>query len=87
MIPLRLTDATRSMKEPANWDEKQHGKCMTLDIHDGEIDGHPVMVSAWELEPGELTRLAAGAPIYLRIWGVNHPVVSVFAGEPEHRAS
>lgn len=87
MRPMKLTDATRSMAAPADWDEAA-GECETLDIHDAD-DGHgnPVMVSAWQLDPGELEKLAAGAPLYLRIYGTSHPVVSLFAGEPTQKAS
>jgi hypothetical protein len=82
MIPVPLTDKTRSMTAPADWDESR-GKCLTLDIHDGKDDtGAAVMVSAWTFEPGELEKLAAGAPLYLRIYGTNHPVVSLHAGDP-----
>jgi hypothetical protein len=82
MKPRPLTDATRSMKAPADWDEAS-GTCETLDIHDAD-DGHgnPIMISAWQLEEGELEKLAAGAPLYLRIYGRGHPVVALYTGEP-----
>jgi hypothetical protein len=54
-----------------------------LDVHDTTDDpGNPVMITAWTFEAGELERLAAGAPLYLKIYGTAHPVVSLFAGEP-----
>lgn len=81
MRPMPLADATRQMVAPSDWDEK-NGKCETLDIHDAEIDGSPVMISAWRLDEGELEKLAAGAPVYLRIWGTGHPVVSIYTGDP-----
>ena len=83
MLPMQLTDKTRSMTAPANWDEEKLGECMSLDIHDGVDElGQNVMISAWQFEPGELEKLAQGAPLFLRIYGQNHPVVSIFAGEP-----
>ena len=40
--------------------------------------GKPGMISRWELEPGDLEKLEAGAPIYLSILGQVHPVVVHF---------
>jgi hypothetical protein len=42
-----------------------------------------MMTSAWQFEEGELEKLTAGAPLYLRIYGNQHPVVALFAGNPE----
>lgn len=82
MLPMALTDKTRSMKAPEDWDPAR-GECLTLDIHDAKDElGNPVMVSAWQFEPGELEKLAKGAPLFLRICGNVHPVVAIFAGEP-----
>jgi len=83
MIPMKLTDATRSMTKPENWDPAR-GECLTLDIHDAKDEtGAPIMVSAWQLEDGELKKLRDGAPLYLRIYGTQHPVVALFVGNPE----
>jgi hypothetical protein len=71
------------MTAPEDWDPAR-GECLTLDIHDGKDElGNPVMVSAWQFQPGELERLAKGAPLFLRICGTSHPVVALFAGEVE----
>jgi hypothetical protein len=79
---MSLTDKTRSLTKPKDWEEAQ-GECLTLDIHDTDDgQGNPVMISAWQLEPGELEKLAGGAPLYLRIYGTSHPVVSLTIGEP-----
>lgn len=43
--------------------------------------GTPSMVTAWMPSPDELARLQAGAPIYLRIMGTQHPPVMVSIGE------
>ena len=81
MNPLPLSDKTRSMKPPGNWDEEQHGECGTLDIHDAVEDGLPVMVSAWLPTPEEILAIMGGAPVYLKIHGTAHPVVALFAGD------
>jgi hypothetical protein len=83
MLPMALTDATRQMKPPSDWQKETQGECLTLDIHDHDDgNGNNMMISAWQLQEGELEKLAKGAPIFLRIYGTNHPVVSLFAGDP-----
>ncbi|HXH52560.1 MAG TPA: hypothetical protein VNH53_03900 [Sphingomicrobium sp.] len=75
---------SRLIGAPANWNSERDGPCGALSVHDRIDDrGHPEMVSRWELEPGDLDKLKAGAPIYLSILGEVHPVVCVFVGEPE----
>lgn len=38
-------------------------------------------VSAWEPTPDEIALIAAGAPIYLWVWGTGHPPVMLTVGE------
>jgi hypothetical protein len=72
------------MGAPSDWDSKTNGPCQTLDICDTMDEaGNPIMISAWRPDEAELARLAAGAPLYLRIYGTGHPVVALYAGEPE----
>jgi hypothetical protein len=87
VIPRKLTDATRSMGKPSDWDDSL-GECQSLDIHDTvDEKDNPIMISAWALEEGELEKLAAGAPLFLRIYGTGHPVVALYAGDPEKKAN
>jgi hypothetical protein len=51
-----------------------------MDVNDGH--GHNLMVSRWELEPGDLDALKSGAPVFLSIMGIVHPVVCVYVGGP-----
>lgn len=82
MLPVPLSDKTRTLGAPSNWDADNSGECLALDIADREHDGTMWMYSAWSLQPGEMERLAAGAPLFLRISGTTHPVVSLFVQEP-----
>lgn len=51
-------------------------------VHDAvNGPGTPAMESAWFPTPDELARLAAGAPVILRVLGVSHPPVMVEVGE------
>lgn len=77
MLPVPLTDKTRTLAPPSNWEADVSGECLSLDIADREHDGLMWMYSAWSLEPGELQALADGAPLFLRIAGTNHPVVGL----------
>jgi hypothetical protein len=43
--------------------------------------GTPAMETAWLPTPDELARLAAGAPVVLRVLGTGHPPVMVDVGE------
>lgn len=51
-------------------------------IHD-TVNGPqtPAMETAWLPTPDELARLAAGAPVILRILGTVHPPVMIDVGE------
>lgn len=82
MLPVPLSDKSRTLGAPSNWDADVSGECMSLDIADREHDGLPYMYSAWRGQPGEIEALVRGAPLFLRIQGVTHPVVSVFVQDP-----
>lgn len=78
---------TRAIGAPAGWDTEKDGVCGVLSVHDRANEhGKPEMVSAWELEEGDLAKLQAGAPIYLSVLGQVHPVVCVYVGEPPAHA-
>lgn len=77
MDSLPLTDATRRLGAPKSWDHASDGLCHTLEICDR--DGW--MISAWRPTAKEIERIAAGAPIFLHIQGVAHPVVGLTVGE------
>lgn len=73
-----LSNATRRLGAPSNWDHGG-GICHTLEVYDR--DGW--MVSAWRPTKAELRRLSDGQPIFLHIQGFAHPVVALtVGGEP-----
>jgi hypothetical protein len=76
MRSMPLTDATRRLGAPANWNHETDGICHTLDICDR--DGF--MISGWLPTDAERKRLAEGAPLFLHIQGRAHPVVSLTVG-------
>jgi hypothetical protein len=49
----------------------------------GPVDS---MVSAWEPTPEEIACIAAGGTIYLRLLGVSHPPVMIWAEPPDDGA-
>lgn len=77
MHSIQLTDATRRLGAPKGWDHSRDGICHTLEICDR--DGF--MISAWMPSDAERARIAAGAPIFLHVQGVDHPVVGFTIGE------
>lgn len=77
MHSIELTDATRRLAAPKNWDHGRDGICHTLEICDR--DGF--MISAWVPTEAERERIARGAPIFLHVQGVEHPVVGFSIGE------
>ncbi len=81
MKSLPLTDCTRRLGAPSFWNHETDGICHTLEICDR--DGQ--MISAWEPTLAERERIARGAPIFLHIFGLNHPVVGMSVGEASDR--
>lgn len=79
MRALPLSNETRNLGAPTDWDAEKRGPCGSLSIHDRATPGGGnEMVSAWALEPGEAQRLAKGAPVFLTIAGTVHPPVGLF---------
>lgn len=73
MKALPLTNATRRLGAPPDWDHERQGPCHPLEICD--VDGF--MVSCWQPTDDELRRLNAGVPVSLQIRGNVHPVVAL----------
>lgn len=42
----------------------------------------PCMVTAWEPTPEEIAAIVAGGSVYLRVLGVSHPPVMIWAEPP-----
>jgi hypothetical protein len=79
MIPARIEGATRYLGAPEGWEPEANGPCGHLAIADVKTDmGLPLMISAWEPTPDELSKLNAGAKVYLQIVGTGHPPVMVW---------
>lgn len=76
MDPIPLTDATRRMAAPKDWDHAKQGICHTLEI----LDRDGWMISAWRPTEAELKRINEGQPIFLHIHGHIHPVVGFTVG-------
>ena len=51
-------------------------------ISDRIIDGHPMMVTAWELTPKEVEGIIAGEKLYLTVLGTGFPPVMLTVGDP-----
>lgn len=80
MNNLQLSDETRAIGKPENWDETLDGPCITISVHDF-VDGRtglPFMMTAWEPDPQELRALNEGKPLFLCISGKVHPVIKLF---------
>jgi hypothetical protein len=84
MKPGIVVGETRRIGAPRDWDPSK-AECGALSVVDMKDDatGHNMMISAWSLEPGDLEKLARGAPIHLAVFGTVHPVVSVYVGNVE----
>lgn len=81
MKSIPLSDETRRIGAPANWDAERFGPCDALSVHDRERDGRAEMVSAWLPDDEELARLNAGRPLFLCVGGTVHPVVALLVGD------
>lgn len=51
-----------------------------LPLRDEPFDGVPSMLSSWQPTPAELTAIIAGAPIYVRLMGSDHPPILLTVG-------
>lgn len=80
----RIAGATRTFVKPTSWDEAVSGPCDPLAIRDEVHDQVPCMRSAWFPTSAEIDRLKAGAPVYLDVVGVEHPVVALGVGDVDH---
>ena len=78
MKSIPIIGHTRRLGAPQNWNHETDGLCHTLEILDTP---EGFMVSAWLPTAAEQERIARGAPIYLHIQGVRHPVVALAVGE------
>lgn len=88
MIPLVIEGATRRLGAPDGLGPKQ---CAALSIRDIPAEIGNQQWSKWEFTPKERAAVAAGADLYLIIYGRSHPVVSVaigthIEGDPEPEA-
>lgn len=77
MNNLPLTNATRRIGPPKDWDHERDGICHTIEVFDS-ADGY--MVTAWQLTEPEKVRLVNGEPLFLSIAGSVHPVISLSIG-------
>lgn len=70
MIPLRIFGATRVLGRSQGY--------VGLPVLDAELEGTPVMFTAWEPTPEELDLLNNGGHVRLAILGTQHPPVRLF---------
>lgn len=82
MIPARISGCTRVLGAPQGWTPETSGPCRGLPIRDEAAGDMPAMVSCWEPTPAELEAINNGGKVYLRIVGVGHPPVMVYALGP-----
>ena len=81
MIPARIEGCTRTLGAPPDWTPETDGPCCGLPIRDEAAGSLHFMISCWEPTPAELAALNAGAKVMLRIVGISHPPVMLWAGE------
>ena len=77
MFPVKLTDESRNLKKPSNWNDDVNGPCSDLSICDIQLNDMNYMVSAWMPTEEDLQKINRGGPIYIGINGHSHPVIFV----------
>lgn len=86
MLSQRIEGATRHLGKSQGFTTLSiRDEAMLVEFNrDGEKITQEInqMVSAWEPTLEELSRLMNGAPIYLKLWGTQHPPVIIEVGEP-----
>lgn len=74
MLSERIEGATRVIGKSQGY----HGLAVRDELYE---DGTPQMTTAWTPTPDELTRLNAGASIYVKLLGVSHPPILLDVGK------
>jgi hypothetical protein len=71
MIPTTFPQANVKFVAPSDLDESQCGTIAGYrgTINDGNMDGQPVMVVAWQPTPEEREQLTQGASVFLMFCG------------------
>lgn len=69
MTPCHFDQANTKFHPP---EDSEPGQVLPIlgfrgEITSGELDGTPVIVTAWQPSPEERAQLAAGAPVYLML--------------------
>lgn len=82
-----IQGATRVLNAPSAWDRERDGACGSLPVRDTLTTAGNVMTSAWFPTPQEVDAIAKGAPIYLTVFGILHPVVALGVGEAPSESS
>lgn len=72
MKPIRTPTTTTVFKLPGGTDENDLPAEIVIDQ-----DGRLVLETAWQPTAAELEAIVNGAPVTLRVWGEQHPPVSV----------
>lgn len=82
MISVTIKDANLTIEEPENW-KPQYGKCEALRLRREDLNGLPVMLSAWKPSATELEILVRGGSVVLGVLGSVHPPVLMYASTDE----
>jgi len=79
MFNVKLSNQTREIGKPADWDETLDGPCITISVCDfTDIQsGANFMKTLWRPSPEELAVLNNGGVISLEICGDRHPVIGL----------
>lgn len=71
MSPIHFPQATTPFKAPEDLDESQVATVHSYVgiIKGGNLDGHPIVVTAWQPNAQDLERINAGGPVFLTTLG------------------
>jgi len=82
----KIPGFTRTLGAPREWAADGRDKdCGALAILDGKNEMGAKMTSQWKPDKYEIEAMAAGAPIYLTVYGAVHPPVSIHVGFPPEK--
>jgi hypothetical protein len=91
MRPTKFPEASRVLQAPVGMTEDD---CTPLYVYDGlvtlagpEQKGReiPCLLSKWELDDEDRARIAAGAPVWLWVYGAGMPPVALETDDPFSR--
>jgi hypothetical protein len=82
VISVSINGCNLIIEPPENW-KPEYGECNSLYLRREDLNGVPVLLSAWKPSAVELEMLVRGGSVVLGVLGTAHPPVLMYASTDE----